>query len=100
MQVADSVFARDVLFVATAVARWELGVHFGSRVQRLRNVTDVVDHKSEDERSLIRLVGEVRGDRVRIGGLGSTCLALHELREGFEGTNSVHVRLGEVEIVE
>ncbi len=49
VEVADAVFAWNVLGVATAVARGELSVDEGSRVERLVQVADVVDDHTEGE---------------------------------------------------
>ena len=69
-------------------------------MQGLRYVANVVDQEAKDKGALISLVGEVRSDLVRVGRLGSTALAFHELSEGFESPNGVNIRLGEGEIVE
>lgn len=72
VQVADATLGRKLLGVTTSVARWVIVVNFTGGVERLMNITNVVNHKSESEGSGILVVGEVVLDVVGVVVLGVT----------------------------
>ena len=58
-----------------------------------------MNNETKGERALVTLVGEVRGNLVRVRRLRSAGFALQECREGSECADSVHVWLREAEVV-
>ena len=97
MEVGDTVDVGDLVAVATAVTGWVLVVDLGGGVQRLVDVTDVVDDETESERLSVLGVGvKVKNgnDVVRVLGAWDVLEVVGESSESLNDVGGGHHVLG------
>jgi hypothetical protein len=99
VQVVGTVDGWDFLGVATAVASWVLIVDLGGSMERLVNVSNVVDDQAESERLLVFLIAEGISDLLVVGGRLVVTSVHQEVGQSRESLHNVSGLDFEVRVV-
>jgi len=92
MEVLNTVYnGRNILAIATSIARWVLCVNSGGCMERLMDVSDVVNHKAQGKGLLVIFVGEASSNFLVIVGRFVIAFLSKHLSQSGEGLNGVDI---------
>ena len=100
MEVADCVLLGDVLVIATSITLWVGAVDLRDGMERLMDVSNVVDDQTEGEGFLILSVAEVVSNLLDVVAVILCDSALEEANQVSQGIDHVILRWSEVIVIE